>query len=181
MIILGLVGEIGSGKTTLTNYLKERYHARTFRFSDIMRDVLIRLHLEPSRTNLQDLSTVLRQQFGDDIFSKVMAADVVATTEEFVVVEGIRRPSDTRYLQMLSNFTIVAVEAAERTRFERITGRTEKPDDQQKTWEQFQKDGAQESESEITAIKTQAKYVVDNNGTIKDTFAQIEQIIAKLK
>jgi dephospho-CoA kinase len=35
-IILGLVGEIASGKSTVTDYIKQKYGAVSFRFSDIL-------------------------------------------------------------------------------------------------------------------------------------------------
>ena len=74
-IILGLVGEIAAGKSTATEYLKQKYGAVSFRFSDPLRDILARLHIENSRPNLQALSTFLRRQYGEDLLSKVMALD----------------------------------------------------------------------------------------------------------
>ncbi len=180
-IILGLVGEMATGKSTITDYLKSKRGAVSFRFSDMLRDVLDRMYIEKDRANLQKISTILRQDFGDDIMSKVIAQDVKNSDSTFIIVEGIRRPSDIDYLKALPEFKCVAISTEERTRFERLTQRSENPDDQNKTWEQFQIDGKQESESKIKEIAQQADFIIDNNGSFEELYAQVDKIIAKTK
>lgn len=179
-IILGLVGEMAAGKSTVTQYLKEKHDAVTFRFSDTLRDLLNRLHLEHSRANMQVLSTLLRQAFGDDILSKNIALDVTASSAPFIITEGIRRPSDIAYLKALPGFRLVAITADARTRYERMTKRSENPDDQSKTWETFQAESNQESESKIREIMGSADATIDNNGSTEDLYKQIDMIIEKL-
>ena len=74
--IIGLVGELASGKYVTKKYLAENYVASCHRFSSILRDVLSRLYLPIVRANLQKLSTALRQNFSEDIFAKIIAEDV---------------------------------------------------------------------------------------------------------
>ena len=180
-IILGLVAPMAGGKTTVTNYLNEKYGAMSFRFSDMLRDVLNRLHLEHSRHNLQNISTLLRQEFGDDLMSKVIALDVCESNKKFIITEGVRRPSDVEYLKKIPGFHLVSIETYELVRYERIIKRTENPDDQNKTWEQFQADGLQESEQKIKEIAALADDVINNNGNLEELYAQIDGIIAKYK
>lgn len=180
-IIIGLVGEMASGKSTATSYLKEKYNAVTFRFSDMLRDVAKRLHIEQSRANLQNLSTVLRQNFGEDLMSKVLAADAAESTHDFIITEGIRRPTDAVYLKELPGFHMVALAADERTRYERLKLRSENPDDQTKTWEQFQADGKQESEQKIKEVAASAEFTIDNNGSKENLYRQLDEIVAKLR
>ncbi|MBI5728917.1 MAG: AAA family ATPase [Candidatus Magasanikbacteria bacterium] len=180
-IILGLVGEMAAGKSTATEYLKKKYGAVSFRFSDALRDVLERLHVENSRPNLQALSTFLRQQYGEDLLSKVMALDVEQSSAPLIITEGIRRPTDTVYLRKFSNFHIMALNAAERTRYERLTKRSENADDKSKTWEQFQADGRAESEQKIKEIAVEADFKIDNSGTVEQLHKQIDTIVKKLQ
>ncbi|MEK7625108.1 MAG: AAA family ATPase, partial [Patescibacteria group bacterium] len=65
-IILGFVGDLASGKGTICKYLKEKYGTESYRFSTMLRDILKRVYLENSRENLQRLSTVMRENFGQD-------------------------------------------------------------------------------------------------------------------
>ena len=87
-IILGLAGEMASGKGTVAKYAAEKYNAKTWRFSTMLRDVLDRLSLEQSRDNMQTLSTILRQNFGEELFARVMAEDVKKDTSEIIVEIG---------------------------------------------------------------------------------------------
>ncbi len=179
-IILGLVGEMGAGKTTLTNYLKERYGAVSFRFSTMLRDVLQRLHIPEERATLQKLSTLLRQEFGDDLMSKVIAGDAKNSPEQFIITEGIRRPTDMTYLAELPGFHLVALTAESRTRFERITARGENPDDRTKTWKTFQNEARQEAEQEVSGLIQRAELLIDNNGSIENLYLQADALMQKL-
>ena len=171
---------MAAGKSTVTNYIKEKHGAVTFRFSDMLRDVLTRLHLETSRANMQTISTLLRQQFGDDLMSKVIAADVAEADAPLIITEGIRRPSDITYLKQVPGFVLVALTADPKVRFERITKRTENPDDATKTWEQFEQEQKQEAEQKIKELMQDADFTIDNDGTKKELFEHTDAILKKL-
>ena len=180
-IIIGLVGEMAAGKTTVTNYLKEKHGAVSFRFSDMLRDVLKRLHIEETRGNLQMISTLLRQNFGEDLMSKVLAKDAESSPHPLIITEGIRRPTDVTYLKQLPGFHIIAINTNERTRYNRVIERSENPDDKSKTWEQFQKEGEQEAEQKIKEIAAESEYAIDNSGTTEELFAQVEEILIQIR
>lgn len=180
-VIIGLIGEMASGKSTVTEYLKTKHNAVTFRFSTMLRDVLKRLHLEETRGNMQQLSTVLRQNFGEDLLSKVLAADVAESNSTVIITEGIRRPTDITYLKDLPGFVLIALTVSERTRFERLILRAENPDDQKKTWEQFQAEGRQESEQKIAELMREATYTIDNNGSMDELLKQMDKIVTMIK
>ncbi|MFA6486371.1 MAG: AAA family ATPase [Candidatus Magasanikbacteria bacterium] len=174
--IIGIVGENASGKTTATEYLKQKYGAMSFRFSDSLSDVLVRLHLETTRANFQKLSTVLRQNFSEDLLSKVIAEDVTASDAPIIITEGVRRPSDIEYLQKLPGFFLIAIRADEKIRYERLLTRGEKPDDAMKTWEQFVTEGQQESEQKISEIAATAGVTIDNSGSFDDLYRQLDKL-----
>ena len=179
-IILGFVGDLASGKGTICKYLKEKYNVTSYRFSTMLRDILNRIYVEQSRPNLQDLSTFLRQRYGQDIMSTVIAKDVQNDPNSIVAVEGIRRPTDITYLKDLPGFVLIALAVSERTRFERLLLRAENPDDQKKTWEQFQAEGRQESEQKIAELMREASYTIDNNGSMDELFKQVDEIVASV-
>ncbi len=180
-IILGLVGEMAAGKSTVTDYIKEKYGAVSFRFSDMLRDILTRIHVENNRNNLQTISLALRQNFGEDIMSKVLAEDARTSDHAFIITEGVRRPTDVTYLKQLPGFHIIALTADERTRFERLTQRSENADDRTKTWEEFQKDGQAEAEQKIKEIAADADVTIDNNGTLEELYKQVDEAIQKFQ
>ena len=98
-IILGLVGPIASGKDTVKKYLEKKYGATGCRFSSILRDILERIDLPNSRENMQELSTILRQKFGEDILAKAIASDAIKLKSNIVIVDGVRRMADIKFLK----------------------------------------------------------------------------------
>jgi dephospho-CoA kinase len=180
-IIIGIVGEICSGKGTAAEYLRKKYDGVVFKFSTVMRDVLDRLYLPQTRENLQALSLTLRQTFGQDLFAKTMARDAAASTARLTIIDGIRRPSDISELSKLDLFHLITITADEKTRFERIRERKENPNDAEKTWEQFRKEAAADTEATIRTIAPMAEFTINNDGSVEDLCSKLDAIIAKIK
>lgn len=176
--ILVFVGLLASGKGTAAKYFTEKYGAQSFRFSTIMRDVLDRLYLEHSRENMSNISTLLRERFGEDLFAKVMAADVEKAPANLVVVDGARRLADIEHLKKLAGFKLVSIEVEAKIRYERLRQRGENPDDQNKTWEQFLADHELETEKSIPALMAMADVVVNNNGSPEEFRRQLDKLVS---
>lgn len=180
-IILGITGEIASGKDTVTKYLVERYGAKQYRFSDPLRDILDRLHLPQVRKHLSDLSHFLRKAFGEDILAHVIENDAKKDTHELVVIDGIRRLSDIDLVKKLPEFTLIYVEADMQRRYDRLTGRRQNVDDQTKTFEEFKQDHLLETEMTIPPLRVDAKYIINNDGTLEELYAQADKVMEELK
>lgn len=176
-IILGIAGEIASGKGTTAKYLIERYEASTHRFSTSLRDVAKRMYLEESRGNLQKISTIMRENFSDDILSMVIYRDVANDQNQIVAIDGVRRMADIEFLKKLLEFKLVYIDASMENRYQRIIKRGENVDDDNKTFEEFEKDHEREAELQIKDLKNKADFVIDNNGTLSELYAQIDNII----
>ena len=176
-IILGFVGDLAAGKGTVAKYLQEKYHCNTYRFSTMLRDILDRIYIVQSRENLQLISKVLRENFGQDVMSTVIAKDVELDNNELVIVDGIRRPTDIAYLQNLLGFHLIYVTAQTKTRWERMTKRQENPDEKDKTFEQFLLDEQAEADILIKELGNKAEKTINNDGTVEELYNKIENII----
>lgn len=177
--ILGLAGEIASGKGTTAQYIIDKYNGSSHRFSTMLRDVARRMYLEENRENLQKLSTIFRQNFHDDLLSMVIAKDVENDKYEIIAIDGVRRLADISYLKKIDGFKLVYIEADIKKRFDRITKRGENTDDTKKTFGEFEKDHKREAELQIKELKNHADYVIDNNGNFDDLYRKIDKIIEK--
>ena len=85
-IIIGLLGETGSGKDTVAKYLKEKYGAKLMRFADPIKDTLSIYFDKLSKEDQAWLYLVFKNRFGDDILSKAMAKRVDDVSGQFVVI-----------------------------------------------------------------------------------------------
>lgn len=178
-LILGFTGQIASGKGTSALYLKETYGATTYRFSTILRDLVDRIYIPQNRHNLQTISRIIRENFGEGILAKAMAEDVKNDTSKIIAIDGIRRPSDVEYLKNVPGFVLVSLEATIEKRYERITSRGENTDDNKKTFNEFKKEHEAESELTISEIASQATECIDNNRSIEYLHKQLDQLIKK--
>ena len=181
-IIIGFTGLMASGKEVSKKYLEEKYGAKSFRFSTVMREILQRLDLEITRYNLVNISYCLRQTFGEDLFAKVMAKDVATETASLVVVDGIRRLADIEYLKKVPGFTLASIEATPEIRHARLVKRAENEGDAQKTFAQFQLDQQQlETEISIPGVMAEAKFRINNDRDFDTLYRQLDGIIAQIK
>jgi len=175
-IILGFAGEIASGKGTAIEYLKTKTNASMYKFSQVLRDILKRIHQEESRENLQKLSTVLREKFGQDVLSEIITKDIENNENQWALIDGIRRLEDISLLIKNPNFHLIYIEASMENRYKRIIKRRENTDETNKTWEEFQKDNANETEQQIKTLKNIAKYTINNDGTQEELFIKLEEL-----
>lgn len=176
-LIIGITGEIACGKGTITKHLVEEHGAFSHRFSSMLRDVLDRLYIDQTRENIATLSLILRKNFGEDIMAKTMMKEVERDQHDIVVIDGVRRLADIKYMQKLPHFKLVYIDAKPQIRYERLTHRRENTDDATKTFEEFMSDEHLESEEQIRDLKNYADFVIDNDGDYVNLYAQVEKII----
>ncbi|MDP2708705.1 MAG: AAA family ATPase [bacterium] len=176
-IIIGLTGEICAGKGTVVKYLEKKHGATSYRFSTMLRDLLGRLYLPVSRENMQNISTAIRQHLGEDIMAKVIAEDVKNDDNRVIVVDGVRRVPDIKYLREVPGFKLVRLVANPKTRYDRLIARKENPGDETKTYEQFLADHKKEADNQVPIVMTQADLEINNNGSLEDLYRQVDQII----
>jgi dephospho-CoA kinase len=175
--IVALAGEMGCGKGTLTRYLVSKYDAQVYRFSNPLRDILDRIHKDKSRDNMQKLSTALRNAFGDDALSEIILADIGQSESKFIVIDGVRRESDIKYLRNLQGFKLIYINAELTTRYSRITFRGENSSDTTKTIEEFIRETEAEPEVRIRGLMEISDVILENNTTIEDLQKQYEDYL----
>ncbi len=180
-LILGLVGEIASGKDTVAAYLTKKYQAQTISFSQPIRDILDRAYLPQTRENMSKLGHGLRGEFGQDMLSKVIAEEAKCSKAKIVVLPNVRLESDIVHLSHEPGFRLVRIDCETKTRFARLTARRQNPDDKNKTWSQFLADAKLYTERHIRRLGKEAKYNLDNNNGKPQLYQQIDELIKKIK
>ncbi|MFC1678179.1 AAA family ATPase [Patescibacteria group bacterium] len=176
-LILGLVGEIASGKGAVAKYLIKKHKASYHRFSNPIRDILNRFYLDITRVNMSKLTTHLRQLYGEDFLVPILIKDLKNDKKNIIILDGIRKPQEAKELKRLKNFRLVYITADEKIRYLRLLGRRENKGDKTKTFKQFLQDQKLETEKDIPKIGKKADYRVDNSGNIKELYRKIDQIL----
>ena len=180
-LIIGLTGPVASGKGTVKKYIEEKYGAKDCRFSTILRDVLVRIDVPIIRENLQKVSTTLRQLFGEDLLARVIAKDVLELNSEIVVVDGVSRLADIRYLKENKGFVLISIDADPQVRYERMVLRNENVGDDKKTFEQFLADHNAEADSEVPIVMKEARFTIENSGTLDELKIQVDKLIGEIR
>jgi dephospho-CoA kinase len=133
MKVIGLVGELASGKNEVAKKLLKNLNSQSITLSDILRQVALEEgEPHPDRQYLQDLGDRLRQEFGGQIL--VELAMERAIESDLLIIIGIRNPVEAECVKK-NGGDIVAIRADQEVRFQRMLkrGRSDDP----KTWEEF--------------------------------------------
>lgn len=177
--IIGIVGEIGSGKDTFCNFVKENYKNVYFlRFSDGLTEALKVFFDEIKREDQQWLSSLLRERFGGDILVKAMVKKINKIDDGIIILNGVRRPSDFEALLEIGG-KLVCVTADVKKRWERVILRKEKADDDV-PFEKFLELCGAEAEQQILVIGSRADYKIENNGTKEEFYVKVKELIDKI-
>ena len=169
MILVGITGEIGSGKDTAYEFFSKN-DFRMIRLSDIISEELKKRKMKETRENKQKLGTEMRKQHGNDILAKL--AMERAIDNKNYIFNGIRHPAEAKYFRE-HGCTILYIKCDQKARFNRVKERD------RLTWEQFLKMDKRESEKHISDIK--ADFIVDNSKTKEEFFFQLENLMEKLQ
>jgi len=174
--IIGIVGEMGTGKDTFCEYVKKEYDNVYFlRFSDVLTEALKIFFDDIKREDQQWLSSALRERFGGDILVKALIKKVNSINDGIIILNGVRRPDDFKALREIGG-KLVYITADVKKRWERVVIRKEKADDDV-PFEKFLELGKAEAEQLITVIGAEADFTIENSGTKEELYEQIKKII----
>ena len=96
--VIGLSGEIASGKTTVANYLKSKGYRDT-RYSKVLEGILISEGIEVNRKSLQEIGKRVHDDFGQRWLGLQVAETIKGT--KYSVVDGIRFLEDYSLIREL--------------------------------------------------------------------------------
>jgi len=163
MLIIGVVGQIASGKGILVSYLTEKLGFTSFSLSSaVHREIEKKGIKKYTRQMLQDVGDEMRRREGDEVLARrVIEAIQKQTIEDrkskvkknlfsifkyqppsaifyhrqSIIIDGIRNPAEIEFLRNNSNFILIGVKAIRKLRYKRLLIRGKKWDP--KTYEEF--------------------------------------------
>jgi len=189
-MIIGVVGKIAAGKTTIAKFFEEKGFCRVS-CSDPLIDLLthnlseyswlpeIPEKSEPTRDKLIEYGRHLKETFGEDILIR-LALDKKRKCEN-VVIDGVRSGGEIEAIKKRGGF-IIYVEARPEIRYERLKRRNAGKDKAIKSFEDFLKaDKAEEKLYHTSMLKDLADFLIVNEGTLEELKAKVEEIMTFLR
>ncbi|MEK7495652.1 MAG: AAA family ATPase [Patescibacteria group bacterium] len=185
--IIGVVGQIASGKGILVNYLTSHFNFISFSLSSIVHDELKKKGIKKfTRQTLQDVGDELRRGYGDEVLARRLDEAIKGQKKENIVIEGIRNPAEIEFLKKNQNFILIGVKANRELRFKRLLSRGKEWDP--KTYEDFFKVdrrdigvGQNKSGQQVGKCLAYCDYVVTNNKDLKDFQKKVERLVGKIE
>lgn len=177
--IIGIIGEKGSGKDTVANIFTTDHNAIVIGGGDLLSELLTLLHLPTSRENLQKLVATLRKTFGENVIQDALLKNTMQESNEIIVINGLRKPSELKQLQSLGA-SIIYVTAPLETRLERTNTRQQKADDSAQELAQFKNEEQHSAERDISSLVKSADFTINNNGSLTELQEQVAIIAEKI-
>jgi len=183
-MIIGVTGRIAAGKETLTDFLRKKgfIYIET---SKVLAEELEKRGLEITRANMQDLGDEIREKHGAGGVMKLLLEKTEAGKN--YIIDSLRNPGEAEFLRNnVPDFILIAVDAQQKLRFERILKRA-KPSDP-KTWEEFLKIDNRDFFDETNPMGQRVKlcmeiadFKITNDGDLKKSMKEIKEIWEEIK
>jgi len=178
-LIIGLAGKIGSGKTAIAAYITEKYNAPVYRFSQILLDILQRLHMEPTRENFQGIGACLRRGMNESVVVNAMKKDLEKEKAVIIVVDGLRYMNEVEMLRTFEHNILIGIDAPPEVRYTRCVERSEKGEEK-KSFEEFLDSEQQETERQLVKVMEKVDHRIDNSLSKEDMMKRIDEILGKV-
>lgn len=143
IIVIGLTGQLAAGKGVVVDVLVQQMGFSCYSLSDRVREIATAQERGPKngqtgRESLQNVGNETRAWFGGDALAKLTAGHVLIDLvhgKDRIIFDSIRNPEEVMFLKKIPWFTLIAVTASQKKRFENIVARNRSTDP--KTWEDF--------------------------------------------
>lgn len=181
MRVIGLIGTIGAGKDTVSDYIRDSYGYEVITMGDLVREVAKERGIEPNRENLTNIQKEHVEKYGGDFWIKKVVERIRSSGWKKAIINGIRRPVDAEVAKKAfgKDMIMVLVDADTKVRFSRLQKRGRVGDP--RTLEEFHRQ--EQSEFERFDFKRTLDYVehtIRNNGTLEDLNKNTDALLKKL-
>lgn len=172
--IIGIVGSIRSGKSTVAKYLVDRYEYLPASNSDVLKKILLGMGQAPTRVNLASLGDSLFSALGNDAIARFRLDNLHLGR---IVVDGIRYPEEVKRYSEVSSFKLLAVTSDLSLRFQRALHSQNKIKDTNISQFEFESLDETRSEINVPTLVKRADFLISNLGSINELEVNVDRAI----
>ncbi len=184
MIIIGITGTLGAGKGTIVDFLTKKEDFEHYSVRNYLLVEMKRLGMPENRDSMTSLANKLRAAFGPSYIIDKMYEKALESHQN-CVIESIRTPGEILSLKRKSDFYLLAVDAKQKTRFNRIKKRGSETD--RVSFKEFAANEIREMESDdphkqnLSKCIEMADYNFQNDSGVKDLLKKVKAAIDEIK
>jgi len=176
MKIIGITGTIGAGKGTIVDYLVSNYGFKHYSVRNFLIQEAQKQNLPLNRDTYVAIANALREQYSPSYIIDEIYKEAAKTSFD-AIIESIRTPGEISSLRTKENFTLWAIDADPKIRYERIFARQSETDTiSYATFlasEQREMNTDDPAKQNLAECIRQADLILNNNGSFEELYKQI--------
>jgi len=174
MIVVGITGMPGSGKSLAAQYLVRKGFEKV-EMGDIIREEMKKKKMRITNKSIREFSLLLRKKFGNDVVARLTLIELRKKKGNIVIV-GLRGAGEIRYFRKrMKQFYVIALVAPKSLRYKRLRARGR--DDDPKNIEEFEFREAKEKRYGVEGAIRNADFVVSNTSSVKQLKRDLDSLL----
>jgi dephospho-CoA kinase len=183
-MIIGITGTFGAGKGTTVEYLKKNKRFIHLSAGGFLAQELQKEGKAATFENMANLGNELRAANSPSYLVEILFEQAKNTSGD-CVIESLRTVGEINDLREKGHFTLLAIDAEQKLRYDRNVKRGTESDNL--TFDEFVKSEEKQlantdpNKQNLLACIKMADYLIINNGTKKELFANIEMVFRNIQ
>lgn len=183
MKIIGITGTLGAGKGTIVDYLTKHHGFKHFSVRGYLSQLIKAKGQEVNRDTLVETANNLRAQNSPSFIAEELYREAKESGSN-CIIESIRTVGEVEALHAKGNFTLFAIDADRKLRYERIVERASETD--KVSFETFSANEEREMSStdpnkqNIGACIQRADFTFTNNKSFDELYREVDTALEKI-
>lgn len=177
--LIGVVGNIRAGKTTVCAHLAHQHGFSVASNSDLLKEIAVKLQIPTDRESLKKIGDAIFSTLGNDAIAKYRVSNQTLVP---TIIDGIRYSEEVEIYRKTKNFRLIAITAPDDVRYSRANMLIQNGEgkDAARSFDEFMALSSARSEEKVPHLMKLADFVIENNGSIEDLKSKIDSALLQI-